>query len=93
MGLFTFKGGIHPNDGKSLAKDKAIVSVLPIGDMVYPLSQHIGAPAMPIVNKGDTVTVGQKIAEAREGLSVAIHCSIDGVVDKVTEKEIVIKAK
>ena len=48
---------------------------------------------MPIVNKGDIVSVGQKIAEAREGLSVAIHCSIDGVVEKVTEKEIVIKAK
>ena len=43
--------------------------------------------------KGDVVTAGQKIAEAREGLSVAIHCSIDGVVDKVTEREIVIKAK
>ena len=53
---------------------------------------HIGAPAMPIVSKGDKVTVGQKMAEAREGLSVAIHCSIDGIVDKVTEKEIVIKA-
>ena len=58
-----------------------------------PVSQHIGAPAMPIVNKGDVVTAGQKIAEAREGLSVAIHSSINGVVDKVTEKEIVIKAK
>ena len=58
-----------------------------------PVSQHIGAPAMPIVSKGDKVTAGQKIAEAREGLSVAIHASIDGVVDKVTEKEIVIKAK
>ena len=57
-----------------------------------PVSMHIGAPAMPIVNKGDKVTVGQKIAEAREGLSVSIHCSIDGIVDKVTEKEIVIKA-
>ena len=58
-----------------------------------PVSMHIGAPAQPIVSKGDKVTVGQKIAEAREGLSVAIHCSIDGVVDKVTDKEIVIKAK
>ncbi len=58
-----------------------------------PLSQHIGAPAMGIVAKGDIVKAGQKIAEAREGLSVAIHCSIDGVVEKVTEKEIVVKAK
>ena len=49
MGLLTFKGGIHPNDGKSLAKDKAIVTVMPKGDLIYPLSQHIGAPASPIV--------------------------------------------
>ena len=39
MGLLTFKGGVHPNDGKSLAKDKAIVELLPQGDLVYPLSQ------------------------------------------------------
>ena len=46
MGLLTFKGGVHPNDGKSLAKDKAIVELLPQGDLVYPLSQHIGAPCL-----------------------------------------------
>ena len=51
MGLLTFKGGVHPNDGKSLAKDKAIVELLPQGDLVYPLSQHIGAPAKPVVAK------------------------------------------
>ena len=47
MALLTFKGGIHPDDGKSLAKDKAIVEVKPKGNLVYPLSQHIGAPASP----------------------------------------------
>ena len=41
MALLTFKGGIHPDDGKSLAKDKAIVDVKPKGDLVYPVSQHI----------------------------------------------------
>lgn len=41
MALLTFKGGIHPDDGKSLAKDKAIVDVKPKGDLVYPLSQKI----------------------------------------------------
>lgn len=44
MSLLTFKGGVHPNDGKALAKDKAIVQVQPKGDLVYPMSQHIGAP-------------------------------------------------
>ena len=51
MSLLTFKGGVHPNDGKALAKDKAIVQVQPKGDLVYPMSQHIGAPAVPIVAK------------------------------------------
>ena len=64
MGLLTFKGGIHPNDGKSLAKDKAIVELKPQGNLVYLVSQHIGAPASPIVEVGERVLKGQKIAEA-----------------------------
>lgn len=57
------------------------------------MSQHIGAPAMPIVKAGDSVSKGQKIAEPRESLSVAIHCSIDGKVEKVSDKEIVVRGK
>ena len=53
MAKRTFNGGIHPYDGKDLSKDKPIKAVLPKGDLVYPLSQHIGAPAKPIVEKGD----------------------------------------
>ena len=55
-------------------------------------SQHIGAPARPVVQENDTVKKGQKLAEAAEGLSVAIHSSIDGIVEKVSEKEIIIHA-
>ena len=55
-------------------------------------SQHIGAPARPVVQVNDTVKKGQKLAEAAEGLSVAIHSSIDGVVEQVSEKEIIIRA-
>ena len=55
-------------------------------------SQHIGAPARPVVQESDTVKKGQKLAEAAEGLSVAIHSSIDGIVEKVSEKEIIIHA-
>lgn len=83
MRLFTFKGGIHPNDGKSLAKDKPIVPVLPSGEMVYPLSQHIGAPATPIVAVGDEVLVGQKIAEAGGFVSAPIHASVSGKVKAI----------
>ena len=60
MALLTFKGGIHPDDGKSLAKDKAIVEIKPKGNLVYPLSQHIGAPASPVVAVGDHVLKGQR---------------------------------
>ena len=83
MGLFTFKGGIHPNDGKSLAKDKAIVSILPKGDLVYPLSQHIGAPATPVVAVGDDVLKGQKIAEAGGFVSAPIYASVSGKVKAI----------
>lgn len=83
MGLLTFKGGIHPNDGKSLAKDKAIVEVLPEGDLVFPLSQHIGAPAVPIVKVGDQVLKGQKIAEAGGFVSAPIYSSVSGKVKAI----------
>lgn len=55
------------------------------------MSQHIGAPARPFVKANERVKKGQKIADAAEGLSVAIHCSIDGVVEKVDEKEVVVR--
>ena len=83
MGLLTFKGGIHPNDGKSLAKDKAIVTVMPKGDLIYPLSQHIGASASPIVSVGDHVLKGQKIAEAGGFVSAPIHASVSGTVKAI----------
>lgn len=83
MGLFTFKGGIHPYDGKDLSKDKVITDYLPKGDGVYPLAQHIGAPAKPIVKKGDRVLVGQKIAEAGGFVSANIHSGISGTVKTI----------
>lgn len=83
MGLLTFKGGIHPNDGKSLAKDKAIKAILPTGNLVYPLSQHIGAPATPVVAVGDQVLKGQKIAEAGGFVSAPVYASVSGTVKAI----------
>lgn len=80
MGRLTFKGGIHPYDGKDLSKNYAIEKYLPQGEMVYPLSQHIGAPSVPCVNKGDHVLVGQKIADAGGFVSVPLHASVSGTV-------------
>lgn len=83
MARLTFKGGIHPNDGKDLSKDKPIKEVLPKGELVYPLSQHIGAPALPIVKKGDRVLTGQMIAEAGGFVSSPIHASVSGSVKAI----------
>jgi Na+-translocating ferredoxin:NAD+ oxidoreductase subunit C len=86
MKLGTFKGGIHPNDGKEMSKDTPIKEVLPKGDLVYPMSQHIGAPARPIVNVGDKVLVGQKIAEAGGFISANIICSVSGRVKAIESR-------
>ena len=80
MGLLTFKGGIHPDDGKRFSKDQPIKALLPTGDLIYPLSQHIGAPAAAIVQKGDHVLAGQKIADAAGFVSSPIHSSVSGTV-------------
>ena len=55
MGLATFKGGVHPYEGKELSESKPIQVLMPKGELVFPLSQHIGAPANPLVKKGDQV--------------------------------------
>ena len=82
MGSKTFKGGVHPYEGKELAKDQPIVEVLPKGDLVYPLSQHIGAPATPVA-VGDKVLKGQKIAEAGGFVSSPIYASASGTVKAI----------
>lgn len=79
----TFRGGVHPYEGKELSSDLPIKAVTPKGDMVFPMSQHIGAPATPIVNKGDKVLVGQKIGEASGFISANICSSVSGTVKAV----------
>lgn len=86
----TFKGGIHPYDGKDLSKDKPIKDVLPKGDLVYPLSQHIGAPAVPIVKKGDHVLTGQKIAEAAGFVSAPVYATVSGTVKAIEPRRVTV---
>lgn len=85
MGLATFIGGIHPHEGKELSEDKPIQVIAPEKgeEMVYPLSQHIGAPAKPLVAKGDQVLKGQMIAEAGGFISANVICSVSGTVKGV----------
>ena len=89
MRKLTFTGGVHPYDGKDLSKDKPIISVLPKGELVYPVSQHIGAPATPIVKKGDRVLVGQKIAEQSGFVSAPVYASVSGTVKAIEPRRVV----
>ena len=86
MGILSFKGGIHPYDGNELSKEKPIQKLLPKGELTYMLSQHIGAPANPVVEKGDHVKVGQVIAEAGGFVSAPIHASVSGTVKGIESR-------
>ncbi len=88
MAKLTFTGGIHPYDGKDMSKDKPIQDFLPRGEMVYPLSQHIGAPAKAIVVKGDRVLAGQKIAEAGGFVSAPVYASVSGTVKTIEPRRV-----
>lgn len=89
MAKLTFMGGIHPYDGKDLSKDKPIKAILPKGELVYPVSQHIGAPAVPVVAKGDHVLTGQKIAEAGGFVSAPIYATVSGTVKAIEPRRTV----
>ena len=93
MKLPTFKGGVHPDDGKKLTKDCPVQTYLPKGDLVYPLSQHIGAPAKPLVKTNDTVLMGQRIAEAGGFVSANIVSSVSGKVKAIEPRLTVSGAK
>lgn len=82
-GTGTFRGGVHPYDGKEISKDRPIKEYLPTGELVFPVSQHIGAPAKPIVSVGDKVLAGQKIAEAGGFISACIISSVSGTVKAI----------
>lgn len=84
MAVLTFKGGIHPhNDGKDLSKATPITDYTPVGEIVIPMAQHIGAPASPLVKKGDRVLVNQKIGAAAGFISANIHSPVSGIVKNV----------
>jgi len=79
----TFKmGGVHPEENK-ISNDAAI-EVIPVpSQMVVLMNQHLGAPATPIVQKGDKVKVGQLIGEAQAFMCANVHSPVSGTVAKV----------
>lgn len=86
MKLKTFRGGIHPDGHKQMSKGQPVSPYLPKGNLVFPVSQHIGKPAKPVVAKGDTVLAGQIIAEADGFVSANIISSCSGRVKAVEER-------
>ena len=80
---FKFKGGIHPDYNKELAKDKAIVAMPCPAELVISMSQHLGAPAKCLVKAGDYVVKGQLIGEKNGFISVPVHASASGLVKTV----------
>ncbi len=87
--LKTFKGGVHPYDGKDLAKDAPVRNVFAGDVVVIPTAMHIGAPATPVVAVGDRVLKGQLIAEASGFISANIHSSVSGEVKAIEPREVV----
>lgn len=83
MKLFTFKGGAHPNEGKALSENCRIRALDLQGEFVFPMSQHIGAPAKPVVAPGDRVLAGQKLGEAGGFISADVISSVSGTVKAV----------
>jgi len=83
MNVRTFSiGGIHPEENKLSHNEAIVVAALP-KQAIFPLSQHIGAPAKPVVKKGDKVKVGTMIAEAGGFVSAPIFSSVSGTVFKI----------
>lgn len=86
MKLHTFKiGGIHPEENKITAEMPTQIAELP-KQAIFPLSQHIGAPAKPVVQRGDKVKVGTLLAEAGGFVSAPIYSSVSGTVAKIDEE-------
>ena len=78
----SFKGGIHIHDHKETS-GLEVKPLMPCPKHIFPLIQHIGTPIEPIVKVGDTVKVGQKIADAESYMAVPIHSSISGTVKEI----------
>ena len=85
MKLRTFRiGGIHPEENKLSSESATQIAKLP-QQAIFPLSQHIGAPAKPVVKKGDKVKVGTLLAEAGGFVSAPVYSSVSGTVLKIDE--------
>ncbi|MEH6588898.1 MAG: electron transport complex subunit RsxC [Halioglobus sp.] len=86
--VYDFHGGIHPAENKHQSAGKSITSAGIPNELTLPLSQHIGAPAEPVVKVGDRVKKGQLIAEAKGFVSVPIHAPTSGTIKAIEQRPI-----
>ena len=75
-----YYGGVHPSERKEFSEHLSLKRFPEPKTVVISMSQHLGAPANPIVQVGDTVKVGQKIGEASAFISAPVHSSVSGTV-------------
>ncbi len=85
----TFRGGVHPRGHKELSAEAPLRPYDPVGELVFPLAQHIGKPAKAIVKKNDPVLVGQCIGQADGFVSANVICSCSGKVKAVEKRRTV----
>ena len=78
--LTGYNGGVHPSENKELAENIPLAKFPEPDVVVIPTSMHAGAPATPVVQVGDTVKMGQLIAEAAGFISANVHSSVSGKV-------------
>ena len=82
----SFRGGVHPDEAKSLSNSSKIIDLAPPSEVVLPVSQHIGAPAKVVVEPKAIVRKGQVVAEAGGFVSAPVHASISGTVAKIENR-------
>lgn len=84
--MFTFRGGVHPYDGKELTMNEEIKDVDADDIMVFSMLQHLGVPAVPTVKRGERVLVGQIIGEAGGFISANVISSVSGKVKAIEDR-------
>jgi len=86
MSVYVFPGGVHPPENKELTETELIEVLEPPKEVVIPVSQHLGAPATPLVKVKDEVRTGQKIAQSGSFITAAVHSSITGTVKAIENR-------
>ena len=83
--VYTFKRGIHPNEQKEFTENVPTHTLLPApgSELIFPLSQHLGAPCAPLVKVGQKVLLGEKIGDSEAYVCAPIHSSVSGTVKDI----------